>query len=210
MLTKVSDALCCHNATISYVFCLFFLGKATNWVINNMTINLRITWCKKFMLNQRNRLFVYYIAWPIIFFSNWVSIISADSLAPSINKSSASMILAVHDDVLKWKHFPRYWPFVWGIHRSSVFSLTKASDAELWCSSLICAWTNVWVNNWVASDLGRHRAHYDVIVIIMAVYARRDKKHWSSGFRCVLYQRIDGRLDKWVVCLPQRKITHAY
>ena len=25
-----------------------------------------------------------------------------------------------HDDVIKWKHFPRYWPFVWGIHRSPV------------------------------------------------------------------------------------------
>ena len=24
---------------------------------------------------------------------------------------------SVHDDVIKWKHFPRYWPFVWGIHR---------------------------------------------------------------------------------------------
>ena len=24
----------------------------------------------------------------------------------------------VHDDVIKWKHFPRYWPFVRGIHRS--------------------------------------------------------------------------------------------
>ena len=22
-----------------------------------------------------------------------------------------------HDDVIKWRHFPRYWPFVWGIHR---------------------------------------------------------------------------------------------
>ena len=22
-----------------------------------------------------------------------------------------------HDDVIKWKHFPRYWPFVQGIHR---------------------------------------------------------------------------------------------
>ena len=25
-----------------------------------------------------------------------------------------------HDDVTKWKHFPRYWPFVRGIHRSPV------------------------------------------------------------------------------------------
>ena len=32
-----------------------------------------------------------------------------------------------HDDVIKWKHFPRYWPFVRGIHR------TKASDVEFWC-----------------------------------------------------------------------------
>ena len=24
----------------------------------------------------------------------------------------------VHDDVIKWKHFPRNWPFVRGIHRS--------------------------------------------------------------------------------------------
>ena len=36
-----------------------------------------------------------------------------------------------HDDVIKWKHFPRYWPFVRGIHRVSVNSHTKASDAEL-------------------------------------------------------------------------------
>ena len=26
----------------------------------------------------------------------------------------------LHDDVIKWKHFPRYWPFVRGIHRSPV------------------------------------------------------------------------------------------
>ena len=26
---------------------------------------------------------------------------------------------AIHDDVVKWKHFSRYWPFVRGIPRSS-------------------------------------------------------------------------------------------
>ena len=30
-----------------------------------------------------------------------------------------------HDYVIKWKHFPRYWPFVRGIHRSSVNSPHK-------------------------------------------------------------------------------------
>ena len=31
----------------------------------------------------------------------------------------------LHDDVNKWKHFPRYWPFVRGIHRSPVNSPHK-------------------------------------------------------------------------------------
>ena len=30
-----------------------------------------------------------------------------------------------HDDVTKWKHFPRYWPFVRGIHRFPVNSPHK-------------------------------------------------------------------------------------
>ena len=38
-------------------------------------------------------------------------------------------IVLTHDDVIKWKHFSRYWPFV----RSPVNSPHKASDAELWC-----------------------------------------------------------------------------
>ena len=43
--------------------------------------------------------------------------------------------------------------------------LTKASDAELWFFSLICAWTNGWANNRNAAELRRHGAHYDVIVV---------------------------------------------
>ena len=30
-----------------------------------------------------------------------------------------------YDDVIKWKHFPRYWPYVRGIHRSPVNSPHK-------------------------------------------------------------------------------------
>ena len=32
------------------------------------------------------------------------------------------VFLSKHDDIIKWKHFPRYWPFVWRIHRSPVNS----------------------------------------------------------------------------------------
>ena len=59
----------------------------------------------------------------------------------------AGCILAFvhHDDVIKWKHFPRYWPFVRGIHRSPVnsphkgqwrgalmFSLNKRLSKQSW------------------------------------------------------------------------------
>ena len=33
---------------------------------------------------------------------------------------AANVIRLMHDDVIKWKPFPRYWPYVRGIHRSSV------------------------------------------------------------------------------------------
>ena len=66
---------------------------------------------------------------------------------------------------IKWKHFPRYWSFVRGIHRLSVDSLTKASDVDLWCFLWSAPETNGWANNGDAGDLRRHRAHYDVTVL---------------------------------------------
>ena len=77
-------------------------------------------------------------------------------------KSAASCF---HDDVIKWKHFSRYWPFMQGIHRSPVNSLHKGQWRRALMFSLIWAWTNGWVNNWDASDLRCHRAHYNVTVM---------------------------------------------
>ena len=57
---------------------------------------------------------------------------------------------------------------------------TKASDAELWCFSLICAVITDWVNNRVAGDLRRHRAHYDVTVMICWHWNDADSRSPSS------------------------------
>ena len=70
-----------------------------------------------------------------------------------------------HDDVIKWKHFPRYWPFVRGIHRWPVNSPHKGQWRGALMFSLISAWINGWVNNREAGDLRRHRAHCDFAVI---------------------------------------------
>ena len=71
-----------------------------------------------------------------------------------------------HDDVIKWKHIPRYWPFVRGIHRSPVNSPHKGQWHRALMFTLICPQINSWVNNCKAGDLRRNRAHYDVIVMI--------------------------------------------
>ena len=44
-----------------------------------------------------------------------------------------------HDFVIKWKNFPRYWPFVRGIHRSPVNSPHKGQWRWALVFSLICA-----------------------------------------------------------------------
>ena len=69
---------------------------------------------------------------------------------------------ALHGDVIKWKHFPRYWPVVRGSPR------TQVSDAELWWFLLSASWIYGWVNNREAGDFRRHCAHYDVIVMLSA------------------------------------------
>ena len=73
--------------------------------------------------------------------------------------------LTLHDDVIKWKHFPRYWPFVQGIHRSPTISPHKGQWHGALMFSLICAWINNWINNREAGDLWHHRAHYDITVM---------------------------------------------
>ena len=67
-----------------------------------------------------------------------------------------------HDDVIKWKHFPRYWPFVRGIRRSPVNSPHTGWWRRALMFSLICASINGWVKIGEAGELRCHRAHYDI------------------------------------------------
>ena len=69
-----------------------------------------------------------------------------------------------HDDVIEWKHFPRYWPFVWGIHRSLVNSPHKGQWRGALMYSLICA-----LHKWLSKQSWgwwHQRVHCDVIVML--------------------------------------------
>ena len=64
--------------------------------------------------------------------------------------------------------FLRYWPFVWGIHRSTVNSPHKGQWRGALMFTLICARIKGLVNNREAGDLRHNRARCDVIVMYMS------------------------------------------
>ena len=75
-----------------------------------------------------------------------------------------------HDDVIKWKHLPHYWPFVWGIHQPPVNSPHKGQWHGALMFSLTCSSINGGINNGEAGGLRCHCAHYDIIVMHVTVY----------------------------------------
>ena len=90
--------------------------------------------------------------------------------------------LLSHDDVIKWKHFPCYWPFVREIHRSPLISPRKGQWRGALMFSLICAWINGWVNNYQDDDLRRHRAHYDVTVMEISIFKSMSRRIFKPVF----------------------------
>ena len=72
-----------------------------------------------------------------------------------------------------WRHqmeiFPRYRPFVRGIHRSPVNCPHKGQWRGALMFSLICTWIKGWVNNGKAGDLRRYRAHHGVTIIYVLI-----------------------------------------
>ena len=87
------------------------------------------------------------------------------AVSPGITGETRFLTGWPHDDVVKWKQLPRYWPFVRRIHRAPVNSPHKGQWRGALMFSLICAWINCWVNNHEIGDVRRHRAHHDVTVL---------------------------------------------
>ena len=50
--------------------------------------------------------------------------------------------------------------------------------------SLICAWTNGWMNNRDAGDLRRHRVHYDVTVMVCETNSGAFHQFLTFAFDC--------------------------
>ena len=142
------------HSTVKFIVVIFIsLGRDdTQWyvVLDGSAwhvlkyVNLKINWQEWFLFHE----------WRIAILT--VGMLDKQSSAAS----------CMHDDVIKWKDFPRYWPFVRGIHRFPVNSPHKGQWRGALMFSSICVWINRWVNNPEAGNLRRYRAHYDVTVMV--------------------------------------------
>ena len=137
--------------------------------INNVMYGIVKYFCI-FLLTVRNKVYYYY------YYNHWTD--GPLDMAYKLFQLSMPTRMVIqtmalhdtyswlwHDDVIKWKHFPRYWPVVRGIHRSPVNSPYKGQRRGALIFPLICAWTSTRANNRETGDLRRHRAHYDVTVM---------------------------------------------
>ena len=140
-------------------------------------------------------------------------------LALKQSRASKATLNISHDDVIKWKHFPRYCPFVQGIHRSPVNSPHKGQCRGALMFSLICTWINDWVNNREAGDLRHHRAHYGVIVLVKLTKitphqnsARREPGEYMGYTVVPVYKlRLEhGEVNTCIVLHGMWSLIHAY
>ena len=69
--------------------------------------------------------------------------------------------------------------------------LTKSSEADHWCT-LICAWTNGWVNNRDTGDLRRYCAHYDVTIMHICHHCPSD----SEAIVQIIYKYVSETIIK--------------
>ena len=167
--TLVQVMCWCHQATSHYLCQCWSRTMTPIGVTRPQGMNTHLPvmhdWCKC-ITSLSNFIQIYHISCHLgILHRATIHIIIMRNLTKVYHMSSLE--LYPDHDVIKWKHFPRYWPFVWEFTGNGWIFLTKASDAELRCFIFILSapWINGWVNNHKAGDLRCHRAHYDIIVM---------------------------------------------
>ena len=112
----------------------------------------------------------------------------------------------IYDDIIRWKHFPHYWPFVWGIHLSPVNSQHKGQWRRALMFSLICVWIKGWVTN-------RESGDYDISVMMWWQPNGLHKEIVSSSITYIRQIHPYGGLlspsDSLVTYWPFHQVAHV-
>ena len=98
----------------------------------------------------------------------------------SVTTSVFSEKYEPHDDAIKWKHFPCYWPFVRGIHRSPVNSLHK----DQWRGASMFFLSNNWFSKhsirWWFETLSRSLWCHCSVKFVISMLDLTDRQSMSS------------------------------
>ena len=97
-------------------------------------------------------------------------------------------------------------------HRSPVNSPHNGQWRGAVMFSLICVWTNSWVNNHEPGDLRRYHAHYDVIVIwcYPAMHICIDILSCYPSFPCILAGVVDASIMPLLALLVEQRHLAVY
>ena len=113
-----------------------------------------------------------------------------------------------HDDVIKWIHFPRYWPFVRGIHRSSVNSPDKGQWRGALMFSFICVWINDWLSWGWWFETPSHQLWRQCIVLCLLQIKSLVRKSNCMSIGCrhrKWLHRIDNPFIRWLTKMIAEK-----
>ena len=79
------------------------------------------------------------ITTPLSFMTSQINSITTQKIIAVNAWERVRKVLKSHDDAIKWRLFPRYWPLCGDLSGHRWTLLTMASDAEPWYFYLICA-----------------------------------------------------------------------
>ena len=136
--------------------------------MSNMNVifnRYRVIWCywKRGKLPERGKLGIETATPEVQLVSITIMVLTTCDILCNLKKYPKQ--ITSHDDVIKWKYFPRYWPFGREIHWSPVDSPNKGQWRGALMFSLMCARTNGWAHNQDTGDFRRHGDHFDTIII---------------------------------------------
>ena len=132
--------------------CIYFVHKIPIIIIPITLTLLFMSWCQ---------MFISILPSPLLSWTGWAMLCHAETLYIQVLHCT----IAYHDDVINWKLFRLTSPLCGEFTGHPVNSPHKGQWRRALMFSLICPWTNGWVNNRETGDLRRHRAHYDATVM---------------------------------------------
>ena len=83
----------------------------------------------------------------------------------------------IHDDVIKWKHFPRNWPFVRGIHCSQIMFQRDVSNLVI--GNGISEW-KIWLNRYQTTTNHRGAILLTLFNLIRAWMNNHMYRKWNE------------------------------